>query len=104
MFNWHTQQRLQQFHNIFHTAPNRLTQFQRNHFNLYQDPSCILCSPPPALINVRFLVFRNWLGLNSSLYSYTYTSILCFQELLAERDPNQVENRIDTLLKTLRFR
>jgi Retrotransposon gag protein/Zinc knuckle len=104
MFNWRIQQRLHRFHNLFHTAPERLTQYQRNHFNLYQDPSCIVCHPPPVFLSARFLAFRNWFSLDTSLYSYTQQSVNCFRELLVETDPNRIEPRLDTLLKTLRFR
>ncbi|RHZ73007.1 hypothetical protein Glove_235g25 [Diversispora epigaea] len=117
MFNWHAQQRLQQFHNIFHTAPNRLNQYQRNNFHQYQDPSCTLCSPPPALL--KLLAERDPNQIETQIDTLLKTlrfspppallsaRFLVFRnwlELLAERDPNQIETQIDTLLKTLRFR
>jgi hypothetical protein len=102
MFNWQTQQRLHRFHDLFHTAPEQLTPYQRNNFNL--DPSCTICNPLPAFLNIRFVTFRDWFNLNTSVYSYTQQSVNRFRETLVEVDPNRLVNHLDNLLKTLRFR
>src|SRR6185436_10814519 len=56
-----------------------------------------------AFLSTRFLTFRNWFRLNTSLAFHTQISINCFQQLLAETDLNRIEPHIDNLLKTLRF-
>src|SRR6185295_4535672 len=87
MFDWLIQNQINQFHNIFHTAPDQIPAEHRNNFHLFCDLSCSLCYPPPVFTSARFLTFIN-----------------CFQQLLAETDLNRIEPRIDNLLKTLRFR
>jgi Retrotransposon gag protein/Zinc knuckle len=104
MFNWRIQQRLHRFHDLFHTAPDQLTPYQRNNFNQYQDTSCPICYPPPVFLSARFLTFRNWFGLNTSVYSYTQQTIEYFHELLLERNPFRIVICIDNFLKTFRFR
>ena len=103
MFNWLTQTQISQFHDIFHTAPDQIPLPYRNQFQLFRDLSCTLCYPPAAFTSARFLAFRNWLRLNTSLYSHSQNSVNCFLLLIAEVDPNIIEPRIDNLLKTLRF-
>src|SRR5215216_1039883 len=104
MFNWQIQQRLHRFHDLFHTAPDQLTAYQRNNFHLYRDFSCTICYPAPAFLSAQFLTFRNWFGLNTSTYSYTRQTITRFHELLVERDSIRLNICIDNLLKTFRFR
>ncbi|CAG8778331.1 15994_t:CDS:2, partial [Dentiscutata erythropus] len=104
MFDWLIQNQINQFHDIFHTAPDQIPAEHRNNFHLFRDLSCTLCYPSAAFLSARFLTFRNWFRLNTSLVSHTQISVNCFQQLLAETDPNRIEPRIDNLLKTLRFR
>src|SRR5688572_21675730 len=103
MFDWLIQNQINQFHDIFHTAPDQIPAEHRNNFHLFCDLSCTLCYPSAAFLSARFLTFRNWFRLNTSLVSHIQISVNCFQQLLAETDPNRIEPRIDNLLKTLHF-